>query len=184
MAKKSSKEAKKEMKKEKNNTVPYIIGAIVVVVILVIIFMQMNKPAEIPTEPAAPEVDTTPTEPAAPAPTETPDVAETGEIQYGSRGILSDVKCENGKISGIITNVLDVTVNVLPKSYENDARIMINGVNIQDFSCDKEVLAPGEYTYCEDLAGEIMSKRLSDSNELAVWFLSDNSNRGTLTVTC
>ena len=167
---------------EKKN-IYYIIAAIVIVVIIVVL---MRRPAE-EAAPVVTEPESTVIEPTAPTPTEEPEVirSETGEVEeikYASRGILSDVKCENGKMSAIITNVQDITANIEPNTYETDVRIIVDGIVSKWFVCDKTELAPGEYTYCEDLLGP-MSDRLTNDpqNEVAVWFLSDPKNRGSVT---
>lgn len=170
---------------DKKNTY-YIIAAIVVVVLIV--FLVSRQPAETPEdetpeapveEPVAEEPEENMTE--TPEPTEEVEVSEdTGKIDYGSRGILSDVKCEDGKMSAIITNVLDKEMYIKPKTYENELRVMVNGIVSKWYECDKETLAPGEHTYCSDLLGPQMSARLTndDRNEVAVWFLSSPDNRG------
>lgn len=138
-------------------------------------------------EPVAP-VEETPVEPAAPTPTETPAVnEETGKIDYGSRGILSDVKCEGKVISAIITNVFDTVQTATPNSYKSDLHIQVNGVNMQDFTCDKTEIGPKEYTYCSSLMPENLRDKMvrtDRANEVAVWFSSDTSNRGLSTVSC
>ena len=139
-----------------------------VVIVIVIIAVLMIKPKEVTEEPTVTEPETT--EPTAPAPTEEPEVDASGEIQYGTRGILSDVKCEDGKMSAIITNVQEEEMKVAPNTYDTDVRIIVNGIVSKWFVCDKEVLASGEYTYCESLLGEEMSDRLTNNarNQLAV----------------
>ena len=171
---------------DKKNT--YYIIAAVVVVVLIAVFM-MNKPAKEPapvvTEPE-PEPVTTP-EPTTPTPTQEVEVASTGEIDYASRGILSDVKCEGGKMSAIITNVLDQEMNIVPNTYDTDLRIIVDGIVSKWFVCDKTTLGVGEYTSCSDLLVPDMSNRLSNDaqNEVAVWFLSYPKKRGTVTdITC
>ena len=168
---------------EKKN-VYYIVAAVVVIVLLLVIVMKkpMEEPAEVPV---APEPEPEVTEPATPEPTQEPEVPEEGEdIQYGARGILSDVKCEEGLISAIISNVQEETMSVLPNSYKSDLIIQVNGMRMQDFTCDKESVAANEYTYCEDLMGKLGSKIRPAGNEVAVWFKSDQANRGVVVVDC
>ena len=168
----------------KNKNIFYII-AVIVIVILIAVFMT-RKPAEAPSAPVT-EPEPVVTEPTTPEPTEAPDVTEAGEVEYASRGILSDVKCEDGKMSAIITNVLDQEMNIKPNTYETDIKITVDGIISKWFVCDKETLGAGEYTYCSDLLGPDMSARLTndDRNEVAVWFLSDPKNRGTVSdITC
>ena len=142
-----------------------ILAAIIIIVVIVVIFMWTGEK----------------TAPVTPGPTEAPQVGEEGEIAYGSRGILSDVKCVDGKIEGIITNVQPEIMTVKP-GYGSDVRIMVNGVTINDYTCDKETVAQNEYTYCSDMAGKWL--KLSDLNMVSVWFSSDNKNRGTVKIPC
>lgn len=174
----------KETKKSKS--LAYIIAVVVIVLILAVVYMQLNKPAVTPAAPTAPEEKpaVTPAAPTAPAPTEKPAVTAAGEIAYGSRGILSDVKCEGGKISAIVTNVQQETMSVKPKSATSDLIIQVNGNRMQDFTCDKESLGAEEYTSCSDLMGVMAAKLKDTGNEVAVWFKSDANNRGTVTVDC
>lgn len=141
--------------------------------------------------PTTPEPEPTPVvepTPTTPTPTETPQVTEEGQIQYGTRGILSDVKCEGKTISAIITNVQPTTMKALPKSYNSDLIIQVNGNPMQGFVCDKTEIAPNEYTYCSDLIGSDAMKdktiRTDRLNQVAVWFKSDNANRGKFEVSC
>lgn len=170
---------------DKKNT--YYIVAAIVVVVLIAVFIS-RKPAEEPAPVVAPEPEPEPVAPeTTPTPTQEVEQTETGEIDYASRGILSDVKCEGGKMSAIITNVLEEEMNVVPNTYETEVRIIVDGIVSKWFVCDKDTLAPGEHMYCSDLLGPDMSARLTndDQNEVAVWFLSDPKNRGTVSdITC
>lgn len=160
-----------------------------------------EKKEEAPSPAPAPEPETEPesepepvVEDNTPAPTQDVEIdteAEEGDkIAYGSRGILSDVKCEDGVISGIITNAfLDteqtVAVNEEGRQQQSDVRIQVNGMNIYDYTCDKESIGPDEHTYCEDLMGKLKVKvRTTRPNEIAVWFDADRDNRGVTTVEC
>lgn len=173
-------------KSKKNNTIYYVIAAIVVIIIIAVLVMK--KPVEeAPVVVPEPEPEPAP-EYTTPAPTEEVVAPEAGEdIPYADRGILSDVKCEGGVMSAIITNVQEEEMNIVPATYKTDIRIQVNGIVSKWFICDKDVLAPGEYTYCSSLLGPEMSSRLTNDakNEVAVWFMADQANRGTVTgITC
>ncbi|MBD3249817.1 hypothetical protein GF336_07255 [Candidatus Woesearchaeota archaeon] len=136
-----------------------------------------------------PEPEPEPVEDTQAQPTEEPDVTDEGKIDYGTRGILSDVECDGKTISAIITNVNDDVMTAIPQSHQSDLRIQVKGINMQEFECDKEEIAPGEYAVCSDLIGNEKLKEKMISSEggdvqVAVWFASDSSNRGVQTVTC
>ncbi len=171
-----------------NNKNLYYIIAVVVVVILIAVFM-MRKPAEAPAAPV-----TTPepvvTEPTTPVPTQEVEVTEEGIVEYASRGILSDVKCEGKTISAIMTNLQDEAMTALPNSYKSDLHIQVKGINMQEFVCDKTEIEAGAYVYCSDLIGnqkrkDLMIKSGEETEvEVAVWFQNDKANRGIATVMC
>ena len=167
-------------KKDNKNTF-YIVAAVLVVILVVI--LMMRKPVVEEEAPEVVEPEEVVEEAPVIAPSEAPEVTEEGTIQYGTRGILSDVTCADGKITAIISNVQDESMTVKPKSYDSDLIIQVNGMRIQDFTCDKEEIGAGEYTYCEDMMG-VLSVKIRDKNEVAVWFKSDDANRGVETVEC
>ena len=138
----------------KSNKNMYVgIAAIVIIVVAIVLLVQ--KPTEVPETEGVEEGEG---ETATPEPTQEPEVTESGEVQYGSRGILSDVECEGKTISAIITNLNDETMTALQKSTSSDLHIQVKGINMQEFECDKEEIAPGDYTYCADLIGNEKQK--------------------------
>ncbi len=148
-----------------------------------------EEPEQTPETEPEPEQEPEAVEDAQPQPTEEPEVTEEGEIAYGARGILSDVECDGKTISAIIANVNDEVMTAIPQSHQSDLRIQVKGMNMQEFECDKEEIAPDEYTVCSDLIGneQLKEKMIpSDGGEIqvAVWFGGDTSNRGVKTVTC
>jgi hypothetical protein len=162
----------------------------ILVIAALLVIGGCKKKEEVPTPPVTPPTPTeevTPT-PTTPTPTETPQVTETGEVQYGTRGILSDVKCTGKTISAIITNVQDTTMKAIQNSMESDLIIQVNGNRMQEFVCDKTEIGPNGYTYCSDLVGNAALKekmvRTTRVNEVEVWFKGDNANRGVVEVNC
>ena len=179
------------MAKKNKNTLYYVLGAIVVVVVLVFLFTGKQE-APAPSAPVVDQPEPTPTvtEPSSPEPTQEVVTNEEGDIDYGTRGILSDVKCDGKTISAIITNTQTETMNAIPKYYDTELKIQVKGVNQQEFVCDAQEIAPGESIYCSDLIGnqkrkDVMIKSdVSSEVEVAVWFKNDKSNRGIETVIC
>lgn len=175
----------------KKQTTYYIIGAIVIIVIIALVYMMSRPAAEEPAPVSEPEPEPMPEpEPAAPAPSEEVVTTEAGDIQYGTRGILSDLKCEGKTISAIITNNQETAMTAIPKSSQSDLHIQVKGVNMQEFVCDKTEIAPGEYAVCSDLIGNAKQKDnmiksgVESEVEVAVWFEDNRANRGVETITC
>lgn len=157
-----------------------LVFSVLAMLVLVMGCAKKEVPAPVPEETPTPQETIVPEV----VPSEAPAVQETGDIQYGSRGILSDVKCADGKISAIITNVQSTTMKALQNSMESDLAIQVNGMRIQDFVCDKTEIEAGKSTACSDMMGKLSSKIRAKGNEVAVWFKSDVKNRGVVTVDC
>ena len=78
--------------------------------------------------------------------TETETEPTTPTVAVEDLELLTDVVCVNGKLNMIITNNAeeDWTIN-------DDVKIILNGGWDEEPGCDKEVLASGESTLCEEV---------------------------------
>jgi hypothetical protein len=161
-----------------------------VLALVVLLSIVACKPkVETPPAPVAPPVET-PAPVAPPVETTIAPLVETtpeGKVAYGTSGILSNVKCDSGKISATITNLKEETLSILPKN-KGVLRVMVNGVNMIDFVCDKTELGAKETVQCSDLVGNDAIKpkliRTTKANQVSAWFQSDEANRGILDVEC
>lgn len=61
---------------------------------------------------------------------------------------ISDLRCADDKITGVITNIEDEQIQL-----NGNVKVMLNGNVVVDPECDKLVLEPGESTICSDLSG-------------------------------
>ncbi len=77
-------------------------------------------------------------------------VEEGPEVAAEEKELVSNLKCENGVISGTITNTGDSTIDLT-----KDIRIIIRGLVVANklLVCEKTTLKPGESTSCSKLNG-------------------------------
>ena len=62
--------------------------------------------------------------------------------------LLSEVRCTEERIVGVLTNTFDQTIEV-----QKDIQLHINGLINRELGCEKTTLEPGESTFCETLNG-------------------------------
>ncbi|MFC1801444.1 hypothetical protein ACFLZB_03190 [Nanoarchaeota archaeon] len=107
-------------------------------VIAMMVLVGCSAPEADDSADTTPVVDDTTTTDTEPEPTPT--------VAVEDLELLTDVVCVNGKINMIITNNAeeDWTIN-------DDVKIILNGGWDEEPGCDKEVLASGESTLCEEV---------------------------------
>ena len=63
--------------------------------------------------------------------------------------LLTELRCVDNKIEGVVTNVDDETMDL------SDAIVYINGILKRNPECDAMVLNPGNSTFCTNFIGNI-----------------------------
>ena len=133
-----------------------IIALLIIVGLIFIIIGCSQKETEVKTPEVVPEPELVPPQlPAAepeiveqPQPQEQVVITETLREEAPTE-LLTQVRCVDNKIEGVVTNVDDEQMDL------SDSIIYINGILKRNPECDTMILNPGDSTFCENFIGNI-----------------------------
>ena len=79
-----------------------------------------------------------------------PEVVEPEVDEPVPTQLLTDLKCVDTKLQGVLTNINGKTVE-----FNKDLKIIVNGKVVASADCEKSALEIGESTFCNDLSGHL-----------------------------